>query len=373
MMTAMTTWSPQQEKAKGLVSKWIKTSKKKCKQVFYLAGYAGTGKTTLATSLAEDVKGDVLYGAFTGKAALVMRSKGCKGASTIHSMIYSAEVDEKTGLVTYSLNKNSDVGSAGLVVIDECSMVDEALGKDLLSFGTKVLVIGDPFQLPPVKGTGFFTSGEPDFLLTEVHRQARDNPIIRMSMDIREGRKLEHGTFGESRVIGKAELDPQDVLSANQVIVGRNATRTLYNSRIRNLRYDPPGLQPVLGEKLICLKNKRPMGLLNGSMWEVHKAKPNGDNVAMDLLPIEDTNKTPTQVTVPYLFFDGRENEIDPLTRRYIEEFTYGHAITCHKAQGSQWDNVMVFDESYAFRDDAARWLYTAVTRAAKQLTLVAA
>ena len=58
-------------------------------------------------------------------------------------------------------------------------MVDEDLGRDLLSFGKPVLVLGDPAQLPPVKGGGFFTEAEPDVMLTEVHRQAADNPIIR--------------------------------------------------------------------------------------------------------------------------------------------------------------------------------------------------
>lgn len=367
----MTTWSPQQEEALALVRKWLKA--KNGPQVFYLAGFAGTGKTTLATSLAENVKGEVLYAAFTGKAASVMQSKGCKGASTIHSLIYKSELDEKTGIVTYSLNKSSLVVDAGLVVIDECSMVGEDLGRDLLSFGAKVLVIGDPFQLPPVSGTGFFTNGEPNYLLTEVHRQARDNPIIHMSMEIRAGNRLALGAYGESRVITRRDLAQEDVLTADQVLVGRNATRHTYNQRIRELRHHPKGLMPVKGEKLICLKNKRPMGLLNGGMWEVAKAKPNADCVAMDVVPLDGTNKTPTQVTVPLLFFEGRENELDPFARRQIEEFTYGHAITCHKSQGSQWDNVLIFDEGHVFREDANRWRYTAITRAAKRLTLVAA
>ena len=76
-------------------------------------------------------------------------------------------------------------------------MVDERLARDLLSFGTKVLVLGDPFQLPPVQGAGFFTAHEPDIMLTEIHRQAADNPIIRMSMEIREGGFLEHGRYGD--------------------------------------------------------------------------------------------------------------------------------------------------------------------------------
>ena len=86
----------------------------------------------------------------------------------------------------FTLNQFSPVKDAGLVVIDECSMVDDRMGQDLLSFGTKVLVLGDPAQLPPVRGSGFFTDTEtPDVMLTEIHRQAKDNPIIAMATKVR--------------------------------------------------------------------------------------------------------------------------------------------------------------------------------------------
>ena len=77
-------------------------------------------------------------------------------------------------------------------------MVDAELGRDLMSFGVPVLVLGDPAQLPPIQGGGFFTEAEPDMMLTEVHRQAEDNPIIRLSMDIRAGRDLDLGRYGET-------------------------------------------------------------------------------------------------------------------------------------------------------------------------------
>ena len=68
-----------------------------------------------------------------------------------------------------------------------------------MSFEVPLLVLGDPAQLPPIQGGGFFTDAEPDAMLTEVHRQARDNPIVRLSMDIREGRSLAPGQYGETR------------------------------------------------------------------------------------------------------------------------------------------------------------------------------
>jgi exodeoxyribonuclease-5 len=151
------TWSPQQDSALKSVAEWLRRGEP---QVFRLFGYAGTGKTTLARHIAEAVEGEVAFGAYTGKAALVMRSKGCHDASTIHSLIYrSRESDE--GGPSFVLNRQSAAAKADLIVIDECSMVDEELGRDLLSFGRPVLVLGDPAQLPPVKGGGFFTRPSP--------------------------------------------------------------------------------------------------------------------------------------------------------------------------------------------------------------------
>src|SRR5215210_6682011 len=253
------TWSPQQDAALKAVADWLRRGDR---PVFRLFGYAGTGKTTLAKHIAEHVDGDVAFGAYTGKAALVLRSKGCSDASTIHSMIYrSRESDE--GGPSFILNRQSAAAKADLIIIDECSMVDEELGRDLLSFGRPVLVLGDPAQLPPVKGGGFFTEAEPDAMLTEVHRQARDNPIVRLSMAVRAGGRLPLGRHGESRVLSRGEIDAAEVTRADQVLVGLNRTRRLYNRRIREiLGYRDP--MPAAGEKLVCLRNYKTKGLLNG-------------------------------------------------------------------------------------------------------------
>src|SRR5213075_28224 len=161
--------------------------------------------------------GKVLFAAFTGKAACVMRSKGCQGATTIHSLIYKAR-DSGQETPTFELWDEAPASKAKLIIIDECSMVDAELARDLMSFGVPLLVLGDPAQLPPIQGGGFFTGTEPDAMLTEVHRQAQDDPIVRMSMDIREGRELEIGRHGESEVVPRSELDPDRVMSADQVL-----------------------------------------------------------------------------------------------------------------------------------------------------------
>ncbi len=81
-----------------------------------------------------------------------------------------------------------------------------------------------------------FTEHEPDYLLTEIHRQARDNPIIRMALDVREGRELAYGDEGRAKVISKSEVNQDVVLSADQVLVGTNRTRKRYNQRLRELK-----------------------------------------------------------------------------------------------------------------------------------------
>ena len=361
-------WSPQQDAALTEVSRWLKADDR---QVFRLFGYAGAGKTTLAKHIAANAGGEVAFGAFTGKAALVLRSKGCAGASTIHSMIYRSP-DAESETPSFVLNHDGPASKAELIIIDECSMVDEELARDLLSFAKPVLVLGDPAQLPPVKGGGFFTEAEPDVMLAEVHRQAAGNPIIRMSMQVREGWRLEHGQYGESRVIDRRSIDANAVLSAGQVLVGTNKTRRAYNLRMRQLK-GYAGDEPAAGEKLVCLRNDRSKGLLNGGLWTVDSVKPKRKGfLRMTLTPEDDVGRKSAKVAVLPHFFLGTEGELPYAQRRESDEFDFGYALTVHKAQGSQWDEVVLFDESYAFREHRARWLYTGLTRAAKKITVVA-
>lgn len=358
-------WSGQQAAALKAVSKWLRD--KRGQQVFYLLGYAGSGKTTLAQEIAVNVRGDVLFAAYTGKASLVLRSKGCEGASTIHSLIYRIE-DEEAKEPTFKLNPDSPVALAELVIIDE------ELGRDLLSFGTKILVLGDPAQLPPIKGQGFFTTDTPDVMLTEIHRQAAENPIIRLSMDVRAGRRLELGRYGDSKIITRAELVRDEVLSADQVLVGMNKTRRTFNGRIRQLKgiAEPHDIYPKIGERLICLKNKRKKGLLNGGMWTVDEVGGNATIINMHVRSLDDPSiKDPVEVDVPIECFRGTEQEMDWKIRRQLEEFDHGYAITVHKSQGSQWPSVVLFDESSSFRENRMNHLYTAITRAADRVTII--
>jgi exodeoxyribonuclease-5 len=367
----MPVFTPHQDAALKAVADWLKSrpGSRGTPQLFRLFGYAGTGKTTLARHLAEDVDGKVAFAAFTGKAALVMRRKGCASASTIHSLIYRArESGEETP--SFELWDEAPASKAKLIVIDECSMVDAELGRDLLSFGVPVLVLGDPAQLPPIQGGGFFTDAEPDAMLTEVHRQAADDPIIHLSMAVREGERLEPGRYGESEVVRKADLFPDRVLAADQVLVGRNATRRAYNARLRERRGFTDPL-PQADDKLVCLRNNRRKGLFNGGLWVVkQRSTARASALSLRLQPDEDVGRV-VKVSVRRECFTGGIEELDWQQRRRYDEFDYGYVLTVHKAQGSQWDDVVLFDESFAFPDSRARWLYTGITRAAKRLTVV--
>jgi ATP-dependent exoDNAse (exonuclease V) alpha subunit len=361
-------WSPQQDEALKAVARWLKAGDR---QVFRLFGYAGTGKTTLARHIAESADGEVAFAAFTGKAAHVMRARGCRGASTIHSLIYRMRGEDENG-PTFVLNDDSAAAKSALVIIDECSMVDAEIGRDLLSFGTPVLVLGDPAQLPPIAGGGFFTENEPDVMLTEVHRQAADDPIIRMSMIVREGGKLDSGSWGGSRVVGRDEIEQEEVLEADQVLVGRNNTRRSYNGRIRQLLSRDASV-PVAGDTLVCLRNDRRRGLLNGSLWLVDRVRqPRKGLLRYTLSPQDgDFGRRRTVVSINPAFFDGTAEALSTPERRRSDEFDFGYVLTVHKAQGSQWDDVILFDESFAFRENRSRWLYTGITRAATRITVV--
>lgn len=372
-------FSPQQDEALKAVAKWLREGQT---PIFRLFGFAGTGKTTLAKHFAEDVDGDVLFAAFTGKAAQVLRSRGASNANTIHSLIYRPRGEEEVEDVTtgktsiapmFSINRQSPVAKAALIVIDECSMVDEELGRDLLSFGTPVLVLGDPGQLPPITGGGYFTEQEPDILLTEIHRQARDNPIIDLAMQVRQGNELMYGDYGTTKIISKNEVTQDLVLEADQVLVGTNKTRKRYNQRLRVLKgFDQP--YPQSGDKLVCLRNDPAKGLLNGSLWQAMTASKETTKPGINVLirpEDDDMQRGSAKVRLLKAAFEDSTTEIPWATKKRFDDFDFGYALTVHKAQGSQWNNVVLFDESWAFRETSERWLYTAITRAVETLTIV--
>ena len=422
-------FSPIQDNALKAVDDWFKNGEK---NVFHLFGYAGTGKTTLAKHFASGIEGEVLFGAYTGKAAQVMRSKGCEGATTIHSLIYQSsnaskekldyligeqeklevnltitfegtlpDDEEEKGKVLkqffnsneewkkldnaikkeadkaskpyFTKNDDSPVVDAELVIIDECSMVDNRMGADLVSFGTKILVLGDPAQLPPIGGAGYFTHNvTPNILLEEIHRQAKDNPILEMATLVRQGKPLPVKNYGGGNEVFTKGTKLTDMLYFDQIISGKNATRQATNTKFREeyLKFDDP--YPVAGDRIVCLKNNHEQNLFNGAIYKVLDVEGIEDCFIYMTIQSEDTGEQEDVKSLTHYFLGNQ----DDLKRNYTlkskaDEFDFGYCLTGHKSQGSQWNKVCIYDESYCFRDQRDKWLYTAITRAAQEVQIV--
>lgn len=393
--------SQLQDDAIAAVLDWVTLGGR---QTFRLFGYAGTGKTTIAKMIAEAVEMKsglpVVFAAYTGKAASVLRSKGCRTATTIHQLIYKPKrkvctICEINGVETeavWKAGKCAKCGSAdpnqgidvsfglrggalsrdrvAMVVIDECSMVGENLGGDLLSFGVPILVLGDPAQLPPVGDGGFFTSGTPEVLLTEIHRQKDGCGILDMATAVRKGERLVYGEHSESRVLPYSAVGSIDPFEFDQVLVGKNDSRRWWNKRIRSMRGVSDPL-PVQGDKLICCRNNHELRLMNGEMVLVESVT----NVTPWSFRLDFRRDGGTELEtcdVDRHHFDGKDGS-PPWGGQALAVMDFGWAITTHKSQGSQWPNVLVVNEARVFRDDAARWLYTAITRASKSVTVIGA
>lgn len=353
-------------------------------QEFYLAGYAGVGKTTIATFAIEEIRRRyrkcqrVITGAYTGKAAHRLRQKGAENPSTIHRMIY--RVSMENGRLSFKLATDGPASAADLIVLDEVSMVNQTIARDVRSFGKKILVMGDPGQLPPVAGAGAFTNREPDAFLSEIHRQAADSPIIRLATDARLGRRIQSGDYGDDVRALRLNRDTGDevYLPRTQAICGVHRVRwTIIDRARRRLGFEGPW--PAKCERVICCRNNHEEGLFNGALGITTRPTRDPDERGLLSLDVhlEDEDEPRRGLpTHPHLFLQVRNGASrPPRIDKGVNEFDFAYAITCHKAQGSEWPHVTIVDDSAAFRredrDDSAKWLYTAITRAQTGLTLL--
>jgi exodeoxyribonuclease-5 len=363
----------QQETALRRINRWLRGGE----GVFTLGGVAGAGKTTLARRVAEEVRGRVVVVAPTNKAASVLRDKGLPQAQTLHSLLYrpvdNRDCDCRAAGAAHQrwclakkprfvLNAELELRGAGLLIVDEASMVKAEDATNLLSFGVPTLVLGDPFQLPPVSSMPYWT--EWDYFLDEVHRQARNSPVLRLATAVREGRSLRPGRYGGSVVTAKPlEFDTDDW---DQMVVGYNKTRCAFNARYRAI-VGFTGELPQPGERVIVRSNDRLLGLINGDLWTVGAARTHSSqSVELSLLG-------GPAVRAWRYGFDGiagweRLNGMAWAEQRKYATVHYGYAITCHSAQGSEWPRVIVRNEPP--RADPQRWLYTAITRARNRVLI---
>lgn len=405
-----------QQEAEALIEAWyfhLNT------QIFVLCGYAGTGKTFLVDHVVRAlglVAGEsAAFVAPTGKAASVLIKAGVP-ATTVHSLIYTREedieVDENGEVISEQflrfVRRESIDSKIKLIVLDETSMVSDDVLRDLLSFGVKCLCCGDPAQLPPVGGSNTLLRS-PVITLREIVRQERDNPIVRLAERIRAGERPQYGEYGSVSVVPRRSLDAAArrklFCEADQIIVGTNRTRALINREVRAFRGIPPErILPEEGEKIICTLNdwSKPLDergdfhLVNGIIGTCYHVREQLDGLGQldfqpEFLPdrVEDL-PFDTGIFVRGQYYHGYGNRACLLTngilvhegnremlRRFkvrredtVCRFEFAYAVTCHKAQGSEYDFVVVVDES-GFFENGREWLYTAVTRAKKRLVII--
>jgi exodeoxyribonuclease-5 len=405
------TLTDEQTAAIDSVCDWLPSALHNGRTFFRLGGLAGTGKTTILPHIVKRLgisEDHVAFAAYTGKAARVMKRKGARRSSTIHGLIYDLEesVKKKGGKQELKFVKREFLESKPvMIVVDEASMVSEEIHKDLLTFRVPVLYVGDFGQLPPVQtgGSDFNLMEEKglDAKLSTIHRQAAGNPIIRVAMAVREGDRIpRRSECGRFMRMDRDDVPDRTLRSADQVITGKNVTRTRLNGIIRALKgFD--GELPERGDRLVLLRNNYPLGVVNGQQmfctedayrydvltartkcvedwaWEdyvrleLQVGKENLDIATLLSMDI------PAGVEVRHLplalrcFADpGFEETPFEFDERIMADYAY--AITAHKAQGSEWSRVLLWDDGFGLgrsrEDTRRRWLYTAITRASDRL-----
>lgn len=355
-----------------------------------IAGYAGTGKSTLVSHIINALKikpQDVCYAAFTGKASLVLREKGCENSMTMHRLLYRSK-ELPDGTFEHKPKERLEYPYK-VIVVDEVSMIPVDMWNLLLSHKVHVIALGDPFQLPPIDGESEILS-HPHVFLDEIVRQAQDSEIIRLTMDIRAGLPLTKCKGNEVSIVSKHQLNEAYYSGADQIIAAKNITRANINWKCRKIKFNPDVPDyPLKGEKIICLKNYWDVAsnqgdpLINGMIGYLNNVNYRNSILFEKLFDkqmiadfcIEDNNQFRDMFMDYKLFTEGKQTINSENWQQYRDVpkpqlFDYGYCITCHKAQGSEWDKLLVFAE-YMKGTDFQRWLYTAATRAKKKLIIV--
>ncbi len=357
-------------------------------QPFYLRGPAGSGKTTVARFIVEALGTTTQALAPTNRAAKILRYRGVDGAKTIHSVLFKP--------TNWCLTLNREVNSACVqeeakhnhgvrffkrhdppegvkcFTIDEASMVGARIGEDIAMFGIKTLVIGDPFQLPPVGDGPAYTDDLPGVSLDVSHRFDSLSDIgklanrIRMSSGVQDWKSL-------IPYVGFADVDRYDLLLA-----WRNETRWQIINTLRSIR-GRDLTTPQVGDRLISVANTYEAGVLNADELTVVGDVTPATQMGAINIPTREAGLV-TAWKAGFQDFEG-EKWAAQLGRRKgadICALTWSECMTVHKAQGGEWPNVLVVDDldkmKWAFREnprDINTWAYTAVTRASKEIDFI--
>lgn len=380
--------SKDQEKALLDILDWYKKDSKSMQYVT-LGGYAGTGKTTLIALLRKklaEINKDLKIGfaSYTGKATRVLKTKLIEqkainkqdSVGTIHSLIYSPVINDKQEIIGWKTKETID---RDLIIIDEASMVDGMIWTHLLAYKVPIIVVGDHGQLPPIQGN-FNLMQKPDLKLEEIHRQAKKNPIISLSIQARKSGAIDPGKYSDTvKKYSKEDYDGQEALSEmlsnyktdTLILCGYNSTRIKLNNHIRyNLGFETPYPRP--GDRVICLRNNHKKNIYNGMLGTIVSIEKKDKNwyqaeIAMD----GETENYEGLISVTQF---GADKSLNFTEKRSLimqgDLFDFGYALTVHKAQGSQAKKVILFEERFKQMtdEDWKRWLYTAVTRAEEEL-----
>lgn len=356
-----------------------------------LGGYAGTGKTTLISILREELnrinpKAKVAFCSYTGKAVQVMKRKlmeqkvSIKGdfLGTIHSLIYRTIEDSSGRVLGWALKDKFEL-NYDLMIVDEASMVDEKIWADLMSFRIPIIAVGDHGQLPPVSGE-FNLMQKPHLRLTEIHRQARENPIIELSILARQNGEIPHGSYGGAvEKVSYAESGSmvEDIFSNYNpdtlILCGYNNSRVKINTAVRGyLGFENP--EPCADDRVICLRNNREKAIFNGMLGTILDIKRLEGEKYQTTILMEGMPNAYEGIISSEQFFSPKtlNNILGYKKTQGMDLFDFGYALTVHKAQGSQARKVVLFEERFKEMDDEMwkRWLYTAVTRAEEELLI---
>ncbi|OGK52452.1 hypothetical protein A2966_02665 [Candidatus Roizmanbacteria bacterium RIFCSPLOWO2_01_FULL_41_22] len=380
--------SGDQKQALATLINWFQKEKTR-KQYITLGGYAGTGKTTLIGIFRKqldqlDKKLKVGFASYTGKAARVLQDALHQQKAvfrqdtvgTIHSLIYSPIVNEREEIVGWQKKEKID---RQLIIIDEGSMVDGQIWQHLLSYHLPVVVVGDHGQLPPINGN-FYLLQEPDLQLQEIHRQARKNPIIGLSIQAREQGLIRSGNYSDSvRKFSQGDPDGQETMQEllssftpdTLVLCGYNNTRRKLNHFMRAaLGFETAG--PTNGDRVICLRNNHQQDIYNGMLGTIIGIESSEEGWYLAEIAMDGQEK-PFKGLISARQFDS-ETPLNFTDKRSQimrgDLFDFGYALTVHKAQGSQAKRVVLFEQRFKKMTelDWRRWLYTAVTRAQTEL-----
>ena len=368
-----------------------------------LGGCAGTGKTFLVAPIVQRVREanpgrDVVYAASTGKAAANLSRRIGQPVSTVHALIFGEVFDDPEGKLSFS-GLRAPCKPGGLVIVDESSMIGRWLFAQMLKAirmapGAQYLFLGDPKQLPPVKDQFGPDLQKPDALLTTVHRQEDDSPVLELATAIREGR-MESWSEGYEGDDDRLELydsleDAVEWLHGHLskgddavMLSYTNQTRNQMNHRIRELfgRTSPISL----GERLLCRSNAGKLGVMNGEVFTVHDLRPFGELQGRQIWRLHSPDLKGHALVAPWFLgqdrkaFLGWRKSLEPLLGDEIHDLIhvdYGYALTTHTSQGSQWAHVgLILDGGFwglqaRSRDESDRLLYTAVTRTTDKLAM---